>query len=103
MLLLKCMDGLHGNGNACACFVMGNGNELRVVGHSDFRSKSVTGWRFASAGQTLPRGKFARDLAALRALVGERSVKGVVVADVASGSKAARARVAFNFIAFAPW
>jgi putative Holliday junction resolvase len=37
------------------------------------------GWRFASAGKTLPRGKFARDLAALRELATERTVKGVVI------------------------
>ena len=37
------------------------------------------GWSFASAGKTLPRGKFARDLAAIRALVAERGVKGVVI------------------------
>ena len=37
------------------------------------------GWSFAGAGKTLPRGKFARDLAALRALVAERGAKGVVI------------------------
>lgn len=37
------------------------------------------GWRFASAGKTLPRGKFTRDRAALEALVSERRVKGVVI------------------------
>ena len=37
------------------------------------------GWRFASAGKTLQRGKFARDLAALQALVAERTVQGVVI------------------------
>ena len=37
------------------------------------------GWSFASAGKTLPRGKFARDKAALEALVAERGVKGVVI------------------------
>jgi len=37
------------------------------------------GWRFASAGKTLPRGKFARDLAALRTLAAERGVRGVVI------------------------
>lgn len=37
------------------------------------------GWSFASAGKTLPRGKFARDRAALEALAAERSVKGVVL------------------------
>ena len=37
------------------------------------------GWRFASAGRTLPRGKFARDLSALHGLVAERKVQGVVI------------------------
>jgi putative Holliday junction resolvase len=37
------------------------------------------GWSFASAGKTLPRGKFARDLELIRELVTQRSVKGVVV------------------------
>lgn len=36
-------------------------------------------WRFAGPGKTLPRGKFARDLAALHGLVTERGVKGVVL------------------------
>lgn len=37
------------------------------------------GWRFASPGKTLPRGKFARDREALAALVRERTVRGVVI------------------------
>ena len=37
------------------------------------------GWSFAGAGKTLPRGKFALDLAAIQALVAERGVKGVVI------------------------
>jgi putative holliday junction resolvase len=37
------------------------------------------GWRFATAGKTLDRGKFGRDRQALAALVRERSVKGVVI------------------------
>ena len=37
------------------------------------------GWHFATAGKTLPRGKFGRDLEALATLVRERSVKGVVI------------------------
>ena len=37
------------------------------------------GWSFAGAGKTLPRGRFARDKAALEALVAERGVKGVVI------------------------
>ncbi|MGV3555898.1 MAG: Holliday junction resolvase RuvX [Croceibacterium sp.] len=40
---------------------------------------SDAGWRFATAGKTLPRGKFARDLEALRALVAERNVAGIVL------------------------
>ena len=40
---------------------------------------SDAGWRFATAGHTLPRGKFARDLEALRALARERRVAGIVV------------------------
>jgi putative Holliday junction resolvase len=55
------------------------------------------GWRFASAGKTLPRGKFARDLAALRELVTGRSVKGVVIGlplnmDGSSGPRAQASR-----------
>lgn len=37
------------------------------------------GWSFATAAKTVPRGKFARDLATLRVLVAERSVKGLVI------------------------
>ena len=36
-------------------------------------------WRFAGPGKTLPRGKYARDLAALRELAAQRGVKGVVL------------------------
>ena len=55
------------------------------------------GWRFASAGKTLPRGKFARDLDALRALVAERAVTGVVIGlplnmDGTGGSRAQASR-----------
>lgn len=55
------------------------------------------GWSFASAGKTLPRGKFARDLAVLEALVAERSVKGVVIGlplnmDGTSGPRAQASR-----------
>ena len=54
-------------------------------------------WRFASAGKTLPRGKFARDLAALRALVAERRIAGVVIGlplnmDGSSGPRAQASR-----------
>lgn len=37
------------------------------------------GWRFATAGKTLPRGKFAKDGAALKALVAERRAAGIVL------------------------
>jgi putative Holliday junction resolvase len=55
------------------------------------------GWRFASAGKTLPRGKFARDFAALEALVAERMVRGVVIGlplnmDGSSGPRAQASR-----------
>ena len=55
------------------------------------------GWRFASAGKTLPRGKFGRDLAELAALVAERTVRGVVIGlplnmDGSSGPRAQASR-----------
>jgi putative Holliday junction resolvase len=37
------------------------------------------GWRFASPGKTLKRGKFGADREAIAALVAERQVKGVVI------------------------
>lgn len=37
------------------------------------------GWRFASPGKTLKRGKFGADKALLAELIRERSVKGVVI------------------------
>ena len=37
------------------------------------------GWRFASPGKTMKRGKFSADREALAALVRERSIKGVVI------------------------
>lgn len=40
---------------------------------------SDAGWRFASAGKTLPRGKFSRDLEALRELAQERQVAAIVL------------------------
>lgn len=54
-------------------------------------------WRFASAGKTLPRGKFSRDLAALGELAAERGVKGVVIGlplnmDGTSGPRAQASR-----------
>jgi putative Holliday junction resolvase len=38
-----------------------------------------TGWRFATAGQTVRRRKFAQDKAALAAIVAERGVVGLVI------------------------
>lgn len=37
------------------------------------------GWRFASPGKTLKRGKFGADKALMEALIAERSVKGIVI------------------------
>ncbi len=37
------------------------------------------GWRFASPGKTIPRGKFMADKAQLEALAAERSIKGLVI------------------------
>ncbi len=37
------------------------------------------GWRFASPGKTLKRGKFGADRELLRALVAERGIKGAVI------------------------
>jgi len=37
------------------------------------------GWSFASAGKTLPRGKFASDRAKLEALIDERGARGIVI------------------------
>lgn len=58
---------------------------------------SDAGWRFATAAKTLPRGKFARDLAALRALAEERRVAGIVLGlprnmDGSEGPRAQSAR-----------
>lgn len=55
------------------------------------------GWRFASAGKTLPRGKFARDLEALREVVAARQVAGIVLGlplniDGSEGPRAQSAR-----------
>jgi putative Holliday junction resolvase len=58
---------------------------------------SDAGWRFATAGKTLPRGKFSRDLEALRALAGDRGVAGIVIGlplnmDGSEGPRAQSAR-----------
>lgn len=37
------------------------------------------GWRFATAGKTLQRGKFTQDCGKLREIVSERSAKGIVI------------------------
>lgn len=58
---------------------------------------SDAGWRFTTPGKTLPRGKFARDLDALRALATERQVAGIVLGlplnmDGSEGPRAQSAR-----------
>ena len=55
------------------------------------------GWRFATAGKTLPRGKFTRDLEELRKLAKDRSVAGIVLGlplnmDGSEGPRAQSAR-----------
>ena len=37
------------------------------------------GWRFATAGKTLPRGKFGRDREALAALIKKHGIAGIVI------------------------
>ena len=37
------------------------------------------GWRFATPGKPIPKGKFARDKATIAAIVAERSVAGLVI------------------------
>jgi putative Holliday junction resolvase len=37
------------------------------------------GWRFASPGKTLPRGKFTADKARIAALIAERGIRGIVI------------------------
>ena len=52
------------------------------------------GWRFATAGKTLPRGKFGALKAALATLIGERGAKGFVIGlpKNMDGSEGARAQ-----------
>ena len=55
------------------------------------------GWRFATAGKTLPRGKFGRDRAVLEDLCKSRRVAGIVVGlprnmDGSEGSRAQSSR-----------
>ena len=51
----------------------------------DLGSKTIgvatcdAGWSFATAGKTLPKGKFARDKAALEDIVKARGVAGIVI------------------------
>lgn len=54
-------------------------------------------WTFATAGKTLPRGKFTRDLALIKELVDQRAVKGIVIGlplnmDGSSGPRAQASR-----------
>ena len=54
-------------------------------------------WRFATAGKTLPRGKFGRDKAVLAELIAARGVKGIVIGlplnmDGSSGPRAQASR-----------
>ena len=37
------------------------------------------GWRYATAGKTIPRSKFTKDCGKLREIVTERSIKGIVI------------------------
>ena len=37
------------------------------------------GWRYATAGKTIARGKFTKDCGILRALATERSIRGLVI------------------------
>jgi putative Holliday junction resolvase len=58
---------------------------------------SDAGWRFATAGKTLPRGKFSRDLEAWRTLASDRRVAGIVIGlplnmDGSEGARAQSAR-----------
>ena len=55
------------------------------------------GWSFASAGKTLPRGKFGADRAALEALLKQRGARGIVIGlplnmDGSGGPRAQSAR-----------
>lgn len=58
---------------------------------------SDAGWRFATAGKTLARGKFGRDREAFAALIKERAVKAIVIGlplnmDGSEGPRAQSAR-----------
>jgi putative Holliday junction resolvase len=65
------------------------------------------GWRFATAGKTLPRGKFTRDLGELAKLVEERAVTGVVLGlprnmDGSEGPRAQATRAYARNLALSP-
>ncbi len=77
---------------AASALVTENAGEFRdalptggVLLGLDLGSKTIgtafadAGWAFATAGKTLPKGKFARDKAALEALCKERGVAGIVI------------------------
>ncbi|RGP40098.1 putative pre-16S rRNA nuclease [Altererythrobacter insulae] len=58
---------------------------------------SDAGWRFATAGNTLSRGKFGRDCEALATLIKERGILGIVIGlprnmDASEGPRAQSAR-----------
>ena len=57
------------------------------------------GWSFATAGKTLPKGKFARDKAALEDIIARRGVKGIVIGLPLNmdGSAGARAQASRSF------
>lgn len=55
------------------------------------------GWRFATNGKTLPRGKWGRDKALLQELISERLIKGIVIGlplnmDASEGPRAQSSR-----------
>lgn len=55
------------------------------------------GWRFATAGKTMPRGKFSRDREAFSALITQREISGIVIGlprnmDGSEGPRAQSAR-----------
>ncbi len=58
---------------------------------------SDAGWRFATAGKTLPRGKFGRDREAFATLIKDRSIRAIVLGlprnmDASEGPRAQSAR-----------
>lgn len=55
------------------------------------------GWRFATNGKTLPRGKWGRDKGVIESLINERAIKGIVIGlprnmDGSEGSRAQSSR-----------